>query len=419
MVLPSSKIKLKFGFDSLRFPEKPGLLKTLIYLTMLKLEFLFSDKEKAFGPFYQPLNKVSLFSWKIFSDFNPHHYGDWISSLKGSGLETFEADVVKKMIWLYKGSDEKITGMLTSGATEGNIFSCCLGKEFLLQIGVKKSYLFATSLTHQSVKKASRLTDIPLIDIPLNKDFGISSYHLGRQLKKIYKNESVGILICLTLGYKKTGTSDKVEEVVDVVNKASKLYPKMKFFLWIDGALEGLITPFISKNFKPFKSSYIKTFVVDFHKLAHVPYPSSLILFRKNLIKKNSPLENGLFESRTGLAAISFWSLINALGKEGFKQQILKCQLLRSEFLSKVEKYFNKDDILNSEYGITTTLILEARTTEKIKEMEKDFPVRLHQDFLNIEGKKKNFRLLKIYFLPTLNRNKLDSFLESLRTHLK
>ena len=151
-----------------------------------------------------------------------------------------------------------------------------------------------------------------------------------------------------------TGTSDHIDDIIKKINKFHRTHPHIRCYLWIDAALNGLITPFISTRFTPFQSRLINTIVVDFHKFGGTPYPAGVILYRRRLRKLiEKPIDylpdhdNTVLGSRPGAAAASIWTMIQLNGVDGFKTKVYKQKTILKYFLQRVLRIFPHAHIID------------------------------------------------------------------------
>lgn len=296
---------------------------------------------------------------KIFNRFlkyNPNNLGNWTNGKNLTGTKKIESELIKMLVDLYKADKKNIEGYITSGGTEGNIFSCWIGREYLKnKIKKGKICLLITSLTHYSVRKAGEICEIPYFLVSLNKQFSIDKNDFIERVEKLYRNGFRGFLVCLTFGYTITGTNDNIEEIDKMIKQINIKNKDIEFFVWVDGAINGWIRPFLDQNFSPFKYKSVKIFFSDFHKFGMMPYPAGFILYRKELrklIEKEIPYleekDNTLLGSRQGVVSLAFWYLIQKLGINGFKNIYRKLLEKRNKFLKeKLKNYKNIGDELS------------------------------------------------------------------------
>jgi len=378
------------------------------------------------GSLSSPVLKVASDAWKVFFPSNPNNIGNWSIPLKRKlyGTQKYEKEFIKEMIDFYQGDNKKIEGYITSGATEGNIYSVWVGKKYLANYFPKeKVCLVKTSLAHYSIDKAADITGIPLFNCPIDKSsWSIDHQALIKTVEKLKKKGLATFLLPLTLGYTLTGTNDDIEQVVKIVSKLEKTN-KIKFFVWIDAALNGLITPFIKKNFTPFSNQMIRTFVCDFHKFGGAPYPAGFILYQKKLrklverdINYLRVKDNTLLGSRTGMPAAACWAIIHHYGKEGFRKRIQKGINLKNNFIKQIRANFSDVEIISSKESLQVALIFNNFKKHSLpKNIEKKYSLFPSKVKILFSGKERKEVIYRFYFFPHIDKQTVNNLIEDLK----
>ena len=193
----------------------------------------------------------------------------------------------------------------------------------------------------------------------------------------------------------------------------------INFFVWIDAALNGLIEPFLNDKFAPFSHSEIQIILTDFHKFGFVPYPAGLVLYRKNLrkfIEKSvdylKEKDNTVLGSRSGISAVACWAAIHSLGITGYKKIIDECLAQKTLFLDKINKSAGIEFISHPR-SINGGIILKSQTDFKLINNLKRlgyYPAKIVIPFFDEKKEKKI--IYKFFFLPNLDKNKLEYFFQ-------
>ncbi len=393
------------------FPQEPVFplfIKLRLWLLKGELKKIKSKTDKFFSHLAPYPAPIAIDVWRQFLLYNPNNLGNWsISSLPKKqlfGTRVFEKEVIWKMIDLYGGRKENLEGYITSGGTEGNIFSAWVGRNYLEKEGVDKEKicLVKTSLTHYSIEKASDIVGIPTFITPLNsKNWGMDIDCFAKTIQSLHKRGFRGFLLPLTLGYTVTGTADPYLEICLKIREIKKKIKNIKFFVWLDAALNGLIEPFLNSRFSPFALPEVQTVLTDFHKLGLAPYPAGIILYRtqlRSLIEKNIPYlaekDNTLLGSRPGISAVACWSAIETIGKSGAKELIEKNLAKKKRWVTSVRKTQKATikRIISPPRSLTVALILKQKTITdwNISKMR-----------LVFERKIKTYRIATFFFLWT------------------
>lgn len=415
--------------DTTIFPDKgSSSLAVKFRLWQVKRQLRKRDIAHNLGWLYTLPHPVAVNAYKYFLDQNPNHLGNWTTKeSRPFATQELEREVIWKMIDLYHADKNKIEGYITSGGTESNIFSTWVGKKYLEQYTEKsKICLIKTSLTHYSIRKSADIAGIPDYLSPLNpKEWNLDQRGLAETVTKLYKEGYRGFLLPLTLGYTQTGTCDNIEETTKTVQRLQEEMKDVHFFLWIDAALNGLITPFIDQAFAPFASLLIQTFVVDFHKFGLVPCPAGIVLYRKNLRKLIEwPIDylperdSTVLGSRPGAPAASIWSAIRYFGKSGYVH-IVKEQIENKElFIRETKRLLPKTQVITHNQSISCGAIFHSFPNNRLpKPIEQAYGLYSKQTRLLFSNKDWQIPLTiyKFFFLPHMKKQILKELFNDLK----
>jgi len=400
-------------------------LKISARLYSVKNELLNRKLHNNLGSLYTIPHPLAVKTYSSFLKYNPNHLGNW--SIKETGFASYqlEYEVIKKMINLYKADKEKLEGYISSGGTESNIFLTWMGRSYLQQYyKIDKICLVSSNLTHYSVKKASKICAIEQYYCPIdNTYYSMHPESFEKMITDLYLKGKKGFLIPLTIGYTQTGTSDDINLILNIVNKLLKQYKDLRFFIWIDAAMNGLIEPFVNPNFKPFYSPLVNAIVVDFHKYGHIPYSAGLILYREKFRKYIEQTieylavdDNTLLGSRTGVASVSIWTIIHTLGINGYTT-ILKEQFLKKEyFISQIKKIVPSAEIITARNSLTCGIIFNSFKNQLLpKYIEEKYWLYPSKTTLIFQNSKKSSPVIyKFFFLPHVLNKSIKYFAQDL-----
>lgn len=410
------------------FPEKGiPVYRILQRHRQAKKEHLAEKTSRMLGWLITPPSAFAVNIYKKFLPLNPNHLGNWSNKKPQAwGTRLFEQEVIQKMIHLYHATNANLQGYITSGATEGNLYSAWMGIKKL-----EKSYtrsqvcLIQTSTTHYSLQKTASILGIPCVTTPLNpKDWNMDSKGLIQTISQLYSTGMRGFLIPLTLGYTNTGTSDNIATITTTVTYLKKRYKHCVFYLWCDAALNGLTLPFIDRSFAPFSSPLIQTLVVDFHKFGQVPYPAGIVLHRATLQKYiETPIDylpetdSTLLGSRTGIPSVIIWSMLHKYGFTGMKK-IVETQLTHKQYLlSNLQKLDPTIRIISDHTSLTCGVIFPQKIAHLLQNSRNN-TYGLYakpSNYVFTDGTK-NLLVFKLYFLPHVTHSVLNDMLLHIRT---
>jgi len=365
--------------------------------------------------------------YKRFIKHNPGNLGVWSDDITStSGTTRFEYDVIHAMIDLYHGNHTVLGGYITSGGTEGNIYSVWLGRT-TLEKTIPKDHicLILTNLTHYSLRKAANICGIPQFITPLH----VSSWSMDPDgilatIHDLYTKGYRGFIIPLTIGYTVTGTNDDIDAIENIIDRCKRELKGIQFFSFIDGALSGLIVPFLDRTFRPFRSKNIRTFVVDFHKFGLVPYPAGIVIYtRKDTRTIEQPIaylpqkDATLLGSRSGIPAVSVWTMIHRLGMQGYTDLAKRQMENKTYFLSRLRSISKDIQIITDPKSLSCGLIFRNlphhRLTSAIESRYSFYPAVMDLEFFPRIRKKET--LYTCFFLPHMTKAVLDSFISDIR----
>jgi len=421
---------LNAGLSQDKFPEAPiSTIQLKARLLNLKNDLSHINVNYNLGALYTRPNPYLAQVYGSILKYNPNHLGNWSSKPSESNTTQLEYEVIQKMIDLYHAQKEQLEGYITSGGTEGNIFSLWLGRSYLLQFCKKEQIaLLCTNLTHYSIRKASNLCDVSLHFAPLDPaTWGMHAEGLQNTVKRLFDNGTRGFLLPLTIGYTSTGTQDDISKIIHTVNLLQKENSRIHFYVWFDAALNGLIEPFINPSFSPFYSPLINTIVVDFHKFGLVPYSAGIVLYRKQLregieqpIDYLRVLDNALLGSRSGAPAVAIWAAIHLFGKKGYGQ-LVKEQIQNKEyFIDKIHKNFPTAEVINNKDSLACGVIFHQLKGNKLSEEIENkywlYPAKTKLIFYPDDKKEKV--IYKFFFLPHLREKTIIEFFSDLNKYV-
>lgn len=198
---------------------------------------------------------------------------------KGGHLQTFkyECELVYLMAKKLHLDPKNVWGYFLSGSSLSNLHAIHVaGKKLGDDIT-----LVTSEDAHNSVTKAANITRINKVVLLKTNEQGQIDVPLFREfLEKVNRNEK--FVFCFCSGSVSKGAYDDVEALVQAIKEAG--LPREKYYIHLDAALGGMITPFLPDQ--PLKLDFripeIESACVSFHKRLGIPLPGSLFLMRKN-----------------------------------------------------------------------------------------------------------------------------------------
>jgi glutamate/tyrosine decarboxylase-like PLP-dependent enzyme len=398
------------------FPEKGiGSYPMQILLRLLALDITMHSPQYQFGKMIAPSDDVGALAWKLFIKQNPNQMGNWSTKTNQPDIfQKVEYETIRAFISLVHGKNDTLGGYITSGGTEGNIYSLWMGREYVRHKYPKqRPCVLMSDLTHHSIRKAARIADVPVLRVPMNPStWAIDPAGLRIAIKKGCGNGYGVFLLPLTLGYTLTGTSDAYKEICTYLSKR----PHIHVYCWIDAALNGMVMPFTTPFFTPFRHESIHSLVIDAHKFGGAPYPSGIVLYR-NLLQRyiEQPIpyvpqtDATVLGSRPAASAIALWALIQAKGKNTYQKEIASYLQLKQYFIEKIQTMLPETEIVSGGDGLTCGVVFHSFPQQEIpRSVERTFGLWATTQTYHFVRKTKTLRVYKFHFLPPCSKKDVD-----------
>lgn len=333
-----------------------------------------------------------------------NNLGDpFIESNYGVHSRPFEVGVLEWFAKLWEIERSEFWGYITNCGTEGNLHGIYVGRE-----NFPNGILYASCESHYSVFKAARMYRMELEKIPTIQTGEIDYLKLRDAL---VKNSGTPAILNVNIGTTVKGAVDDLDKILEILTEAG--YNEDKFYIHCDGALFGLMIPFLRRGREPmvtFKKP-IGSISVSGHKFIGAPVPCGVVVTRLRHIKAlSSDIEYlnsrdaTIMGSRNGHAAIYMWYTLSTKGYPGLRKDVEKC--LRNAILLK--------DLLDE---LRVPAMLNELSNTVVFERPKD-PAFIKKWQLACEGDKAH-----VVVMPNITLDKLKTFvlelLESLTNSAK
>jgi len=337
---------------------------------------------------------------KVYARFMEKNLGD-------SGLFPATAELEEETVQIIGGllSNEKASGHIISGGTEGNILALWAAKKSAKK---EKCEVIVPASAHCSFDKASDLLDIKIVRVRLNSKFQVDTDAVA---KAINPNTIAVVGIAGTTGL---GTVDPIDELSEIALDNG-------LYLHVDAAFGGFVLPFLKElghdiPIFDFQAPGVCSITVDSHKMGLAPIPAGGILFRNEKIKENiswniSYLAGGeaknatIVGTRSGASVIAVWSLIRHLGREGYTRIIKRCMRLTWKLAEEIPKIQGLEVITEPTMNIIglTSHTLDIKQVARHLRL-KGWAVALFP------------RHIRIVAMPHVREEHVDEFLEDLKS---
>jgi tyrosine decarboxylase/aspartate 1-decarboxylase len=270
---------------------------------------------------------------KVYGLFLDKNLGD-------AGLFPAAAEIEKETVRMIGTllSNPEASGHIVTGGTEANVLALWTAKRLAKKT---RCEVIVPASAHCSFDKAADLLGLKIVKIKLNKRFQVD---VGAVKKALNPNTIaiVGIAGTTALG------------AVDPIDELSELALEKSLYLHVDAAFGGFVLPFLKDlgyevpDFD-FSVPGVCSMTVDPHKMGLAPIPAGGILFRNAKLRKKMSwgityLSGGetehatLVGTRSGASAIAVWTVMQHLGREGYRKIVKNCMRLTSKLVEEIAK---------------------------------------------------------------------------------
>jgi glutamate/tyrosine decarboxylase-like PLP-dependent enzyme len=257
-------------------------------------------------------------------------YGEnWLA---GAGYRQMEQEI---RTWLGTLLGEpQATGLLTAGGTESNLIALLSARQLGGRTG---GSVVLPTYSHYSHFKACALFNLePIVVKPANP-FSVVD---ANAVEAAIRPDTVALMS--TAGTWGTGWVDPIEDMARIAEDRN-------IPLHVDACCGGCILPFTPEekgDLVPrwdFTCPGVTSISVDFHKNGMSPPPASIILFRDPehlaVAREVSPPSGGLLGTRAGGPVAAAWTMIQALGVDGYRATTRCCLRIRDELKAIIESF--------------------------------------------------------------------------------
>ncbi|XP_034676506.1 serine decarboxylase [Vitis riparia] len=325
--------------------------------------------------------------------FSINNLGDpFIESNYGVHSRQFEVGVLDWFARLWEIEKDEYWGYITNCGTEGNLHGILVGREVL-----PDGILYASQETHYSVFKAARMYRMECVKVATSLSGEIDCADFKA---KLLANKDKPAIINVNIGTTVKGAVDDLDLVIETLEECG--FTHDRFYIHCDGALFGLMMPFVKRAPKVTFKKPIGSVSVSGHKFVGCPMPCGVQITRMehiNALSRNveylASRDATIMGSRNGHAPIFLWYTLNRKGYKGFQKEVQKC--LRNA-------HYLKDRLRDA--GISAMLNELSSTVVFERPVDDEF-VRRWQ--LACQG-----NIAHVVVMPNVTIEKLDYFLDDL-----
>nr|VDC59920.1 unnamed protein product [Brassica rapa] len=327
--------------------------------------------------------------------FSINNLGDpFIESNYGVHSRPFEVGVLDWFARLWEIERDDYWGYITNCGTEGNLHGILVGREVF-----PDGILYASSESHYSVFKAARMyrMECERVDTLISGEIDCDDFR-----RKLLANKDKPAILNVNIGTTVKGAVDDLDLVIKTLEECG--FSHDRFYIHCDGALFGLMMPFVKRVSAP-KVTFNKpigSVSVSGHKFVGCPMPCGVQITRMKHIKVLSnnveylaSRDATIMGSRNGHAPLFLWYTLSRKGYKGFQKEVQKC-LRNAHYLKDRLREAGISAMLNE---LSSTVVFERPKDEEF--------VRRWQ--LACQGD-----IAHVVVMPSVTIEKLDHFLKDL-----
>lgn len=339
-------------------------------------------------------------------DYSINNLGDpFIASNYGVHSRPFEVAVLEWFARLWKLREDAFWGYITACGTEGNLHGVWLGRENMTGVGgvgEDDVVLVGSKACHYSVWKAGRMYRMDMVRVETQEGDEVDYEKLQEVLMEL-KGRGKRVVMVVNVGTTVRGAVDDVGRVSDCF-MACGFVPQRDFFLHVDGALFGMMMPFLDGGKGvTFENAAVGSISVSGHKFIGSPVPCGVIMTRKECMERlaqhvayiNSR-DATILGSRNGHAPLFLWYSIVKKGVEGFKADVEAC-MENARYMAKKLVALGVEGVLLNE--LSSTVVFRRPSDE-------EFILKWQ---LACEGD-----IAHVVVMPNVSREKIDEFVADL-----
>ncbi|XP_064984456.1 serine decarboxylase 1-like [Musa acuminata AAA Group] len=324
--------------------------------------------------------------------FSINNLGDpFIESNYGVHSRQFEVGVLDWFARLWELEKHEYWGYITNCGTEGNLHGILVGRE-----SFPDGILYASRESHYSVFKAARMYRMQCVKVDTLTSGEIDCMDFRA---KLLDHKDKPAILNVNIGTTVKGAVDDLDVLIQTLEESGF---KDRFYIHCDGALFGLMLPFVTRAPKVTFTKPIGSVSVSGHKFVGCPMPCGVQITRLkhiNALASNveylASRDATIMGSRNGHAPLFLWYTLNRKGYRGFRKEVQKC--LRNA-------HYLRDRLMAAGVGamlnpLSSTVVFERPKDEGF--------VRRWQ--LACEG-----NIAHVVVMPSVTIEKLDDFLDEL-----
>jgi len=284
------------------------------------------EKTQQLGyPGNQDVQLTGFYEWLIDSGLDTaivNNAGDPFNNTDPSlNALNFEREVIEFFGPLYGYDLDDLWGIVTFSGTDGNNHGIYFGSKYLEKKTGAKPVVYVSEEAHYSNLRLADLQNLDLVLVPTDEHGSM----IPSEFEKLLVKDCPALIIFAVGTTFKGGTDDQ-----KAINSVLAKYPEIEVYRHVDAALFGGFLPYteyqdtVNRKAQPFDS-----IAISGHKFFGMDEPAGLFLTTMEIKENQNPFNiaylNGSMPmincSRSAIAPLKFWWIIQHVGIEGFSKQ--------------------------------------------------------------------------------------------------
>ncbi|WP_411148534.1 lysine decarboxylase DesA [Streptomyces sp. A30] len=272
----------------------------------------------------------------------PAVVGEAVLSAVNSSLDTWDQSaggtlIERKLIdWTTAriGLGENADGVFTSGGTQSNLQALLLAREEAKTETAAKLRIFASEVSHFSVKKSAQLLGLgqdAVVSVPVGTDKRMQTVALARELERCKQDGLVPMAVVATAGTTDFGSIDPLPEIAELCEQygvwmhvdaayGCGLLASIKYRGRIDGIerADSVTVDYHKSFFQPVSSSAV--LVRDASTLRHATYHAEYLNPRRMVQERIPNQVDKSLQTTRRFDALKLWMTLRVMGADGIGQ---------------------------------------------------------------------------------------------------
>ncbi|WP_030669777.1 lysine decarboxylase DesA [Streptomyces cellulosae] len=272
----------------------------------------------------------------------PAVLGEAILSAVNSSLDTWDQSaggtlIERRLIdWTAGriGLGENADGVFTSGGTQSNLQALLLAREEAKSDELAKLRVFASEVSHFSVKKSAKLLGLDqdaVVSVPVGADKRMQTVALAHELERCKQDGLVPMAVVATAGTTDFGSIDPLPEIAELCAQygvwmhvdaayGCGLLASVKHRDRIDGIerADSVTVDYHKSFFQPVSSSAV--LVKDAATLRHATYHAEYLNPRRMVQERIPNQVDKSLQTTRRFDALKLWMTLRVMGADGIGQ---------------------------------------------------------------------------------------------------